>query len=83
MVIKTNKGIICASIRVQGNTKGIYIDSNCKAYIDITKATNFNDVDFEGANGIAVHREKDGTMRIISVSGYTYEKGLYTTTYCQ
>ena len=68
--------------RVSGNKSDLYINPlNCEAFIDARKATNFLNIDFTGVNHICINRKEDNSFYIFSVSGYTYERGLFIDQY--
>lgn len=74
--------LIAAS--VTGNKNGIYINpKNCEALINPAEATNTLIIDFKGVNKVNINRAGSGDFYIFSVSGYTYEKGLFYEEYSE
>jgi len=73
---------MCITISIVGNKHGVYIDSrNCNAYLDITRAENYDCIDFTGVNHVVVYRYDDGKFYISSTGGYTEERGLFCDLY--
>ena len=70
------------SITLIGNKEGVYIDpTTCNAYVDYMKAENVDDVKFFGVNNLVIHRNDDGTMRIVQAGGYSRIRGLFVDLY--
>lgn len=69
-------------IALTGSRDGVYTDpTTCNAYIDYRDAANIDDVDLSDANNLAIHRGRDGRMKIIQVGGYSRERGLFVDMY--
>ncbi len=69
-------------IALTGSKDGAYTDpTTCNAYIDYRDAVNIDDVDLSDANNLAIHRDRDGRMKIIQVGGYSRERGLFVDMY--
>ena len=64
-----------------GDKKDIYINPvNCNAFVDYTKSVNYDAVNLDGVNNLAVVR-RDNQMKIIQAGGYTPDSGLFVDLY--
>lgn len=67
---------------VSGNKRGLYIDPrNCETFIDVTKAENYESIDFEGVNKVHIYRHDSGKFCIVQAGGYSEERGLFCDLY--
>lgn len=72
----------CYAMSVIGNKDGLYISPcTCYAYIDITEAENYSQLNTEGMNGGVIYRYPDGKFYVCQVGGYTEERGAYCDLY--
>lgn len=64
-----------------GDKKDIYINQvNCNAFVDYTKAVNYDAVNLDGVNNLAVVR-RNNQIKIIQAGGYTPDRGLFVDLY--
>ena len=72
-------------VSVTGDKSHIYINPcNNSAIMSsdtVRKAVNFEKVNFEGVNNLAVCFESDGSFRIFQAAGYTMDRGLFCDMY--
>lgn len=71
-MIKTN---------VLGNRDGLYFDCLNETFLDAELAINYTEVDFVDVNFMIVIRIKDGSYKIIQVSGFSYDEGIFVRMY--
>ena len=69
------------NITLLGNKAGVYIDSNNRAFVDYTTATNYGNINMDNVSHLMIRRSDEGNLRIIQAAGYSAERGIFIDCY--